>query len=162
MKGLGNDYKPEAPSEGSGFEPFKYTGAVKINKAEVTINEKGGTEFYPQGCQIAEIEAEVLAGEFKGRKLWKRFNIDEEPSEGKKSPAQKLADQLSAVGLTFSDDDGLNRAFLALKNMRIIVKAWPATFDKGSDSEKTMQLWNIKKVAPENWEAEAKETSPAF
>jgi len=146
-------YKPEAPTDG-GFDTFKYDGPVKINKAIVSVNDSVDSEFYPSGCNQIEIEAEVLNGEYAGRKLWKRFNLDSTKAEGKKpkTPVQKLADQLFAVGLEFNGIEQLREATEKLVTMVITVKAWGAKF-----GERNQQMWNMKGVAPEKWDEEVTE-----
>lgn len=134
-------YTPEEPSS-SGFEPFKYEGLAVVEKAEQTINEDVDTAFYPKGCTQEEISVTILDGDYAGRKLWKRFNVDAtKADDGKKTPVQKLADQLFAVGLSFSDNKSLDEANKALTGMKIIVKAWIADF---KDDRGKRQLWNIK------------------
>jgi len=72
----------------------------------------------------------IIQGDFAGRKLWKRFNLDSTKAEGKtpKTPIQKLADQLFTVGLEFSNIETLNQACDKLVEMTIVVKAWGAKF----------------------------------
>ena len=143
-------YKPEAPSD-SNFDSFKYEGPVRINKAIVLINDKVDSEFYPSGCTQIEIEAQVINGEHSGRKLWKRFNLDSQKAEGKKpkTPTQKLADQLFAVELEFNNLETLAEACVQLADKVILVKAWGAKF-----GNRDQQMWNMKGVAPDNWEEE--------
>src|SRR3990167_1681023 len=144
-------YKPQDPAD-SGFEPFRYEGPVKINKAIIGVNNNVDSEFYPIGCNQIEIEAEVVKGENEGRKLWKRFNLDSNKAEGKKSPKtpiQKLADQFFAVGLEFKDMDSLKDACAKFADMVIFIKAWPGKF-----GGETKQIWNIKGIAPKGWEQE--------
>lgn len=158
MKG----YKPESPKEGgSGFEAFKYEGPVVINKAIVSVNETVDSEFYPKGCNQIEIEAEVQDGEFARRKLWKRFNLDDAKMDKKgKTSVMKLADQLWAVGLEFSDLDSLKAACEKLASMTINIKAWPVDFKEGGRSP--VQMWNIKSVATEKWTETATTGKPLF
>lgn len=135
-------YKPEAPETNSGFEPFKYEGPVRVNKAVISVNDKIDSEYYAIGCNQIDIEVEVLQGEFTGRRLWKRFNLDSEKADGKgKTPAMKLADQLFTVGLAFTNMDSLTVACNTLVDQTILIKAWVAKFN-----DKTMQAWNIKGV----------------
>jgi len=134
-------YTPEAPKEG-GFEPFKYTGKAKIEKSIISINKMVDTEFYPIGCNQIEIEAIVLEGENAGRKLWKRFNLDDEHQDKKgKTSLHKLADQLWAVGLTFKSLEELKAVNESFVDMEVNIKAWPVDFKDGRDK---VQMWNIK------------------
>ncbi len=151
-------YKPEAPESSGGFEPFKYEGPVKINKAVISINDKVDSEYYPRGCNQIDIEVEVIQGDLTGRRLWKRFNLDSEKMDGKgKTPVKKLADQLFAVGVEFSDMDSLAAACASLIDMNIVIKAWVSKF-----SGKTNQAWNMKGVFDGAVEQVASETSVSF
>lgn len=143
-------YKAEEPSEGGGFEPFKYTGPCKINKSIISTNETIDSEYYPKGCIMIEIEAEVLQGEFKSRKLWKRFNLDDETKDKKgKTSAMKLADQLFPLGIEFSNLEELRAKIQEFVTMIILVKAWTGKFPGEQDRK---QMWNIKGKAPQVWE----------
>lgn len=138
-------YKPESPKEGGGFEALKYNGPVEITKSIISTNDDVDSEFYPKGCTMIEIEAVISEGEFEGRKLWKRFNLDDvrEDKKGKTS-LKKLADQLWAVGLSFDSLDTLNAVNEKFVGMRVIVKAWPVDF---KDGRAPVQMWNVKSLA---------------
>ena len=137
-------YKPEAPDAGSDFQPFKYEGAVKINSARLSKSEKD-TEYYPLGCSMISIEVEVLLGDFQGRKLWKRFNLDSTTADKKgKTPAMKLADQFFAVGLEFNNLIELETACSTLVEMTINIKANSAKING-----EARQVWNFKGLATE-------------
>lgn len=137
-------YKPEAPNDG-GFEPFKYEGKVIIEKSMISVNERVDTEFYPKGCTQIEIEATVLDSKYAGRKLFKRFNLDDEKEDKKgKTALKKLADQLWAVGLTFKNMEELEKANNEFVGMQVEVKAWAADF---KDDRPKQQMWNIKGIA---------------
>ena len=137
-------YQPEKPSDG-GFEPFKYEGNAVIEKSMISVNEKVDTEFYPRGCTQIEIEAIVIDGEYTGRKLFKRFNLDDEKEDKKgKTSVQKLADQLFAVGLTFKTLDDLKKVNEQFVGMKVDVKAWAADF---KDDRGKQQMWNVKGLA---------------
>ena len=145
------DYKPEAPKEG-GFEPFKYEGPVKFNYARVEKSEKE-SEFYktPVGAKLFSIEMEVLAGDNKKRKFWRRWNLDTTVSDKKgKLPAQKLADQLFACGLEFTDEAGLMKCAEELVSSVYEIKAWSAKMP----DKTVLQMWNLKGKAAEGWEDE--------
>lgn len=136
-------YKPEKPGEGD-FEPFKYTGTAIIEKSIISTNTKVDNEFYPAGCNQIEIEAIVLDGEYAGRKLWKRFNLDDEKQDKKgKTSLNKLADQFFAVGLEFNSLDSLKAANEKFVGMNVDVKAYPLDFKDGSP---VRQMWNVKGV----------------
>lgn len=146
-------YKPAAPKEeDSGFEPFIYEGKAFVEKAIQSVNTKVDSEFYPMNCNQWEIEVTVLDGEHAGRKLWKRFNLDDEKRGGKdgngKTSIEKLADQLWAVGLEFKDKETLDAANEKLAGMTIDIKAWVATF-KDETPPRKVQRWNIKGLAKE-------------
>ena len=139
-------YKPESPNDG-GFEAFKYSGPVTVEHAIVSENMAVDSEFYPMGCKQIDIEVKVAEGDYAGRKLWKRFNIDSETEDKKgKTPVKKLADQLFAVGLTFANETELEACCEKLVGMDIIVKAYPVDFKDGRDK---VQMWNIKGKAGE-------------
>ena len=107
--------------------------------------------------RVINITAIVMEGDHVGRKLFKRFNLDSTTRSGKKeqTPVEKLADQFFAVGLTFSNEEGLVIANEKFAGMEVNVKAWAADF---KDGRPPMQMWNIKSVAG----AESKETASAF
>ena len=137
-------YRPEKPKDGSSFEAFRYNGVVSIEKAIVSENTRINSEFYPMGCKQLDIEAIVMdpKSPFIGRKLWKRFNLDSEKEDKNgKTPAQKLADQLFAVGLTFIDEESLDKALAELVTLDVVIKAYPADFKDGRDK---FQMWNMK------------------
>ena len=134
-------YKPEAPSDG-GFEPFKYEGRAVIEKSVISVNEKVDSEFYPRGCNQIDITAIVSEGENAGRKLFKRFNLDDTKEDKKgKTSLKKLADQLWTVGLTFNSLESLKAVNEKFAGMEVEVKAWPADFKDGRDKQ---QMWNVK------------------
>lgn len=136
-------YKPEKPSDG-GFEPFKYSGPAIIEKSVISINENIDSEFYPKGCNVIDITATIMDGEYAGRKLFKRFNLDSEVEDKKgKTPLLKLADQLFAVGITFGSLDELKTKNENFVGMNINVKAYPIDFKDGTDPR---QAWNIKGI----------------
>lgn len=134
-------YKPEVPRDGS--EPIKYEGPVIIEKSIVEENTKD-SDFYPMGCNMIRIEATILDGDDSGRKLFKKFNLDSNDQDKKgKTPLQKLADQLWAVGLSFGSLEELKKVNENFVGMTVNVKAYPAKFPDG----KEIQMWNIKGLA---------------
>jgi len=138
-------YSPEAPSSG-GFEPFKFNGVVTITKSVISKND----------------EAEVAEGEFKTRKLWKRFNLDDEKEDKNgKTPSMKLADQLFAAKVSFFNEDPAVRLAQLIEvneqfvGMALVIKAWVIKWKKKSPTDEDRddtQAWNIKDVAPDGWE----------
>ncbi len=155
-------YKPESPTDGAGFEPFKYDGACRVNKSIISVNDGLDTDWYPAGCNMIDIEVEVLEGEFAKRKLWKRYNLDStkvsEKAKKPKTPVQKLADQLFPLGLEFSNLNELRAVNEKFATMTITVKAWGSKFP--GDTEKKQQ-WNIKGVS-NGAPTEKKESQVAF
>ncbi len=136
-------YQPEAPVEGTEFAAFKYKGNVAIEKSVISEYDGKTSDFYNAGDKVINITAIVLEGEYVGRKLFKRFNLDSEKRSGKKekTPAEKLADQFFAIGLTFSSMEELEAANEKFAGMEVEVNAWAADF---KDGRPPMQLWNIK------------------
>lgn len=136
-----SNYKPEIPKDG-GFEPFKYDGPAIIEKSMISVNTKIDSEFYPSGCNQIEIAAIIMDGDMTGRKLFKRFNLDDETEDKSgKTSLKKLADQFWAVGLTFKNLEELKEINEKFVGMTVHVKAWPADFKDGSGPR---QMWNIK------------------
>lgn len=142
MKSL-SGYTPEIPKDGGDFEPFKYEGPVRVNKAVIsTVSDpKDATEYYPLGCQKIDIEVEVIGdSEYAKRKLWKRCNLDSETTDKKgKTPTMKLADQLFSAGFEFHDEDSLLAVCEQLVDSELLIKAWSSKI-----GDRTLQLWNIK------------------
>jgi len=137
-------YQAEKPEE-SGFEAFKYEGPVRVNYARVIQSEKI-SEYYNTGigANICEIELEVTEGAFARRKLWKRTNLDTQVvDKNDKLPVQKLADQLVALDLKFSNLDELQDCCEKLVTITPIIKAWGAQMKK---DEPKVQMFNFKGV----------------
>lgn len=133
-------YTPEVPKDG-GFEPFKFEGWANITKSVISQSAQN-TEFYPLGCNMIEIEATVMEGDNIGRKLWKRFNLDDEKQDKNgKTSARKVADQFFAVGLKFNNLEELKEVNERFVDMDVHVKAWMADFKDGRGLQ---QLWNVK------------------
>jgi hypothetical protein len=139
-------YQPEAPDAGGDFQAFKYKGKVAIEKSVISDYDGKSSDYYSTGQKVINITAIVLEGDFVGRKLFKRFNLDSEKRSGKKeqTPVEKLADQFFAVGLTFTTLEELEVANEQFAGMEIVVSAWAADF---KDGRPPMQMWNMKEVA---------------
>lgn len=136
-------YKAEAPKEG-GFEPFNYDGEVVINYARIVQSEKA-SEYYNTdvGANLFEMELMVAEGDNEGRKFWKRYNLDTAIVDSKgKLPVQKLADQLSVLGVEFTDLESLEAKLDELVSLVPVVKARRAKID-GKD----LQIVNFKGLA---------------
>ena len=146
-------YQPEKPSDG-GFEPFKFEGKATVEKSIISEHAGKHSDFYGIGDNVIDITATVMEGDFIGRKLFKRFNLDSEKTSGKgnKTPAMKLADQLFAVGLEFSSIQELRATNEKFAGMDIHVKAWAADFKDGRGPQ---QMWNIKGLAGASTKKEA-------
>ena len=93
------------------------------------------------GRETLRFELEVLEGPFKGRKLWKKFNLDMEKADKKgKTPSMKLADQLHVIGLWFSTHEELAAVNEKFVGMTVNVKAWGIKF---KDRDDKVQVFNL-------------------
>src|SRR3990167_3619290 len=93
-------YEPNLNVDDSGFAPIKYKGEVVINVLRKEDGKFG---------ERVNLELEIQDGEFKGRRLWKRYATDKEDQ------VKRLVDDLFTAGLPydFSTEDAEQASFMA-------------------------------------------------
>lgn len=146
-------YKPEAVKDND-FEMMKGKGHIcKVNSSiiedvEAGENDRGAYEAYTR----LKYELEVVSEKYKARRVWKSVNLssDERTGKAEKTPTEKLADTFFALGLEFSDMDGLKAANEKFAEMSLVV-----SFSKWTPPGKDeLQLHTVTGIAPEQWEEE--------
>lgn len=146
-------YKPEQIDDND-FEVM--TGKnipVKVNYSRIEEVEAG--EDY-EGYERLKYELEVIDGKYKGRKLWKSYNLSSDKATGKegkeKTPLQKLADVFFTLGLgEFSTKEQLEALNDKFASQEYLVSCRKIPAERSRDG-KDVQLHTITAVKPENWE----------
>lgn len=110
-------YQPQKESDG--FEVIKANGLVcNINYARLEESKSDNPEFNGRPCFRYELEVIGGTTDHLGRKFWKRYWRDENPS------LMKLADFLWTLEQTFTNDNELTYACEAIIDKSVIVRAW--------------------------------------
>lgn len=139
------DYKPEKVVDND-FELMSGKGHVcKVNSSLIEevpagVRQDNG-EAYESYTRLA-YELEVISEKYKGRKVWKKYNLSSTETSGKKpkTPIQKLADVFFTLGLEFNNEGSLRSA-----NERFVEKELTVSFNswKAPGREDKMQLHTI-------------------
>lgn len=157
------DYKPEKVTMNE-FEPIKGKNFIcKVNSSLIEKVEAGSSE---DGSRTWDdytrlrYELEIIDDNgkgFKGRRVWKSYNLDSDKRSGKKeqTPVEKLADVFFTLGLEFKDLSSLESANEKFVEMELLVSF--STF-KGNDGEE-VQMHYINGINESEWE---KEDKPSF
>jgi hypothetical protein len=167
-------YKPEAVKEGErtyikskGLNcHFNYlrVGPIKNKDGETICDDVGKPmDFVDYELEI-DTETDDQGNTVKGRKFWKKYNLDDEKTSGKanKTPVQKLADALFTLGYEFSNKEELEKVCAELVEKSVSVSAY--YFDDKQDPDRKVQMHTLKMVNPDGpdvWEEEKTE-APSF
>lgn len=105
-------YEPNLNVDDSGFEPIKYKGEAVINVLREEVTKFG---------ERVNMELEIPDGDFKGRRLWKRYDPNNEEQ------AKRLVDDLFTAGLPydFSTEDAQQATFGSAIGKVVHVRAYP-------------------------------------
>jgi len=126
-----NDYEPQKVTDG--FEIIKGSYICQFNYAR--IEEYSGDKEEFQGTTWFNYELEIVSGpNYTGRKLWKRYNLDDEKK------LKQLADMMFTLGFEFKNAEELEKAAEQLVRKTVKVKCWGWKIDKNEDSEIQMHL----------------------
>jgi len=143
------DFTPEAPKEMEEFkpyEPFKYEGPVDVVEARFyVVSGSEATEYYKEGMRLVQFSTVVQEGEFKGRQLNRKFDIDDENKQ------QLLANHLKPFGIELtetSDEETLKPYLIKIKGTVREVNAYHFA-GKNDDPNKPgkkerIQMWFFK------------------
>jgi len=150
---LGN-YKPEKVKDNdfevmTGKNNICRVNSSKIEDVEGGTSERDGKSY--EAYTRLRYELEVISDNFKGRRVWKSYNLDSQDATGKKpkTPIQKLADVFFTLGLEFSSIETLEVANEKFSEMLLNVSFSKFT-PKGEKEPR--QLHTIVGIAPESWE----------
>ena len=138
------------------FEMMKGKGHIcQVNSALIEdmpagTSQRDGKEY--EGYKRFGYELEVISETYKGRRVWKRYNLDSDEARGKegkeKTPREKLADIMFTVGLEFNSIDELQEILGAFANMKLSVSFGSIPADRSS-SGKDQQFHRIMGIATE-------------
>ena len=148
------DYKPEVVTDNE-FEMMKGKGHIcKVNSSVVEDVEAGERDGEPYDAYTRlKYELEVVSEKYRGRRVWKSYNLDSQLRTGKKekTPIEKLADVFFTLGLEFNDLETLQAANEKFAEMLLVVSF--SKFNPPGRDE--IQLHTITGIAPEQWDEEA-------
>ena len=124
--------------ENKGFEPFKEDGVVcQVNSIDITT----GDQEWNMGHQVVSIEMQVVQSKEGNinRRLWKRFDLDDE--RGIKNFKQSVFNVDPELANGIVDEASLEAALVTFQSLLITVNCWSP---KPKEGKKPSQFSKIK------------------